>query len=124
MNTALWVVACIAAAVFLIAGSTKLFIPRERLAEAPGGDWVWDFSARFVKVLGALEIAGVIGLILPQLLGIAPVLTPLAAVGLALVMVGAILTIAGYSINDTIVVFDRIREGLAAFVAFGRFFTG
>lgn len=123
MNTALWVVACIAAAVFLIAGSTKLFIPRERLAEAPGGDWVWDFSARFVKVLGALEIAGVIGLILPQLLGIAPVLTPLAAVGLALVMVGAIIVESQRNAFKHVLV-DAMYLGLTAFVAFGRFFTG
>ena len=72
-----------------MAGANKLFIPREKLAKAPGGGWVLDFSARFVKALGAVEVLGAVGLILPALLGIAPILVPLAAVGLALIMVGA-----------------------------------
>ena len=62
---------------------------REKLAKAPGGGWVLDFSAGFVKALGAVEILGAVGLILPALLDIAPILVPLAAVGLALIMVGA-----------------------------------
>ena len=65
MNTALWIVAWLLAAVFLLAGCNKLFIPREKLAKAPGGAWVLDFSAGFVKALGALEMLGAIGLILP-----------------------------------------------------------
>ena len=89
MNTALWIVAGLMATVFLLAGANKLFIPREKLAKAPGGGWVLDFSAGFVKALGAVEILGAVGLILPALLDIAPVLVPLAATGLATVMVGA-----------------------------------
>lgn len=89
MHIVLWIVSGLLAAVFLVAGSTKSLIPREKLARAPGGGWVLDFSPRFVKTLGALEILGAIGLILPALLNIAPVLTPLAAVGLGIVMVGA-----------------------------------
>lgn len=73
----------ILAAVFLLAGANKLFIPQEKLAKAPGGGWVNDFSAGFVKTLGAVEILGAVGLILPGALDIAPVLVPLAAVGLA-----------------------------------------
>lgn len=89
MNIALWITAGFMAAVFLVAGVTKLLIPQEKLAKAPGGAWVLDFSAGFVKALGALELLGVAGLILPALLNIAPVLVPLAAVGLGLVMIGA-----------------------------------
>jgi hypothetical protein len=89
MNLALWIFAGFLAVAFLVAGSTKLFIPREKLAKAPGGGWVLDFSPGFVKGLGAVEILGAVGLILPALLDIAPILVPLAAVGLALVMVGA-----------------------------------
>ncbi|HTU00301.1 MAG TPA: DoxX family protein [Candidatus Sulfotelmatobacter sp.] len=89
MNTALWIIAGLLAAVFLFAGASKLFIPREKLARAPGGGWVLDFSAGFVKGLGAVEILGAVGLILPALLDIAPVLVPLAATGLATIMVGA-----------------------------------
>ena len=89
MNVALWIIAGFMAAVFLFAGATKLLTPREKLAKAPGGGWVLDFSAAFVKVLGALEILGAVGLIVPALLHVAPVLVPLAALGLVLVMTGA-----------------------------------
>jgi hypothetical protein len=119
MNLILWIIAGYLAAVFLFAGATKLFIPQEKLAKAPGGGWVLDFSAGFVKALGAVEILGAVGLILPALLDIAPILVPLAAVGLASIMVGA-----------AIVTFRR-REfkhmlgnltylALAVFVAWGR----
>ena len=120
MNTALWIITGLLAAVFLVAGSSKLFIPREKLAKAPGGGWVLDFSAGFVKALGAVEILGAVGLILPALLDIAPVLVPLAALGLAWIMTGA-----------AVVEFRR-REfkhallnltylALLSFVAWGRF---
>src|ERR671921_1413031 len=89
MSLILWIITGLMAAVFLLAGANKLLIPQERLAKAPGGGWVLDFSAGFVKALGAVEILGAVGLILPALLGIAPVLVPLAAVGLATIMVGA-----------------------------------
>ena len=92
MNLTLWIVAGLMAAVFLLAGSTKLFIPREKLAEAPGGDWVLSFSPGFVKALGAIELLGAVGLILPAALDIAPVLVPLAATGLATIMIGAAIT--------------------------------
>ena len=89
MNLILWIIAGYLAAAFLVAGTSKLFIPQEKLAKAPGGGWVVDFSANFVKALGAVEILGAVGLILPALLDVAPILVPLAAVGLALIMVGA-----------------------------------
>ncbi len=73
MNLALWIIAGLLAAVFLVAGANKLFIPREKLAKAPGGGWVNDFSAGFIKTLGALEILGAVGVILPAALDIAPV---------------------------------------------------
>ena len=89
MNLALWIIAGVLAAVFLLAGANKLFIPREKLAKAPGGGWVNDFSPGFIKTLGAVEIVGAIGLIVPAALDIAPILVPLAAVGLAAIMTGA-----------------------------------
>src|SRR5436190_13659334 len=93
MNIALWIIAGLMATVFLFAGSAKLFVARENLAKAPGGGWVWSFSPSFVKTLGGLEILGAAGLILPALLNIAPVLVPLAATGLATIMVGAAVVI-------------------------------
>jgi uncharacterized membrane protein YphA (DoxX/SURF4 family) len=113
MDLALWITTGLLAAVFLFAGSTKLFLSREKLAEAPGGGWVLDFSAGFVKALGAVEILG-------ALLGIAPVLVPLAAVGLATIMVGA--AIVTYRRREsTHVLVDVTYLAMAVFVAFGRF---
>jgi hypothetical protein len=127
MNTALWIIAGLLATVFLVAGSNKLFIPREKLARAPGGGWVLDFSAGFVKALGAVEILGAAGLILPALLDIAPVLVPLAATGLATIMVGAaIVTYRRQEFRHVLV--NLIYLAMAVFVATGRFgpesFTG
>jgi DoxX-like family len=120
MDLALWITAGLLAAVFLFAGSTKLFLSREQLAEAPGGGWVLDFSAGFVKALGAVEILGAVGLVLPALFGIAPVLVPLAAVGLATIMVGA--AIVTYRRREsTHVLVDVTYLAMAVFVAFGRF---
>src|SRR4051795_4414009 len=119
MNAALWIVAGLLAAVFLLAAFNKLFVPREKLAKAPGGGWVLDFSAGFVKSLGVVEILGAIGLILPALLGIAPVLVPLAAVGLATIMVGA--AIVTYRPGEfTPVLVDLTYLAMAVFVAIGR----
>jgi uncharacterized membrane protein YphA (DoxX/SURF4 family) len=123
MDLALWITAGLLAAVFLLAGANKLLIPREKLAKAPGGGWVLDFSAGFVKALGALEILGAVGLILPALLGIAPVLVPLAAVGLATIMVGA--AIVTYRRREfTHVLVDLTYLAMAVFVAIGRFGPG
>ena len=120
MNTALWIIAGLLATVFVVAGSNKLFIPREKLAKAPGGGWVLNFSAGFVKTLGAVEIMGAAGLILPALLGIAPVLVPLAATGLATIMVGAaIVEFRRQEFKHVLV--NLTYLAMAAFVAFGRF---
>ena len=89
MNITLWVIAGLLAVAFAGAGAMKLAQPRAKLA-ASGMPWVEDFSDGQVKGIGALELLGALGLILPAALGIAEILTPLAAAGLALVMVGAI----------------------------------
>jgi hypothetical protein len=82
--------------------------------------WVLDYSPGFVKGLGAVEILGAVGLILPALLDIAPVLVPLAATGLATIMVGA--AIVTYRRHEfTHVLLNLTYLAVAAFVAFGRF---
>jgi len=88
MTVAYWIVAGILAAVYLAAGATKLLQPRDRLGARMR--WVNDFSAGAIKSIAALEVLGAIGLILPPLTGIAPVLAPIAALGLVVVQVGAI----------------------------------
>jgi hypothetical protein len=120
MNLTLWIIAGLLAAAFLVAGASKLFIPKAKLAKDPGAGWVLDFSAGFVKALGAVEILGAVGLILPALLDIAPILVPLAAVGLALIMAGAaIVTFRRHEYKHALG--NLIYLALAAFVAWGRF---
>lgn len=92
MSIALWIVQSLAAIVFLMAGVMKATQPKEKLAETERMAWVERFSSGQLRTIGILEILGAIGLILPALTGILPWLTPVAAIGLALIMVGAIIT--------------------------------
>ena len=88
MNIALWVLAGILALAFLAAGAMKLAQPRAKLA-ASGMAWVEDYSDGAVKGIGALEVLGALGLVLPADLGISEILTSLSAAGLAVVLVSA-----------------------------------
>ena len=118
MNTALWIIQGLLAAAFLIAGFTKATQPKEKLAEKMA--WVEDYSANIVKLLGGLEVLAAIGLIVPPLVGIAPILTPLAAAGLVITMVGAAL--AHQRRNEAPLIMMNVVLGvLAAIVAWARF---
>lgn len=118
MQVFLWIVAGLLALAFLAAGGMKLTQPREKLAASMG--WVEDFSAPMVKLIGGLEVLAALGLILPGLTGIAPVLTPLAAAGLVLVMIGAIVVHLRRGEHQMIVA-NAVLLLLAAVVAWGRF---
>ena len=118
MNIVLWIVAGLLAAFFLAAGVTKVAQPKEKLTANMG--WVEDFSGGMVKTIGALEILGALGLILPAVLHIAPILVPLAAIGIALVMIGAIVTHARRNEYRNLAI-NVILLALAVFVAWGRF---
>ncbi|MDQ1645092.1 MAG: hypothetical protein QOJ50_1276 [Cryptosporangiaceae bacterium] len=104
---------------FGLAGVFKLSSKKDAL-KSKGLDWVDDVSANTVTLIGGLELAAAIGLILPPLTRIAPILAPLAALGLVLIMIGAIITHArrkepqGIAVNVVLLL-------LAAFVAWGRF---
>jgi hypothetical protein len=88
MNTALWVAAGVGAAAFLFSGTYKIALPREKyLAAQP---WAQDAPRWAPAALGALEVLGAVGLVVPPLVDVAVVLVPLAATGLALVMAGAV----------------------------------
>ena len=119
MNALLWTVAGLLAVVFLAAGTMKLTQPKAKLA-ATGQGWVEDFSDNAVKGIGLLEVLAAIGLILPAALDIAPVFVPLAATGLALMMVGAAITHARRREFPNIAV-NTVLLALAAVVAWGRF---
>ena len=120
MNLTLWIIASALAVVFLVGGASKLFVPKEKLATVPGGGWVDNFSANGVKALGALDVLAAVGLIVPAALDIAPVLMPLAAVGVVLLMIGAVITRVHSHIAKTVVP-DVAYLALAGFVAWGRF---
>jgi hypothetical protein len=120
MNLALWIIAGLLAAVFAVASVSKVEMPKERLVAAPGGELVKGFSAGGIKALGALDLLAAVGLILPAALDIVPVLVPLAATGVALLMVGAVITRLRYGGAKAIPV-DLIYLVLAGIVAWGRF---
>lgn len=84
MTLILWILSGILAAMFLMAGMMKLGTPHGKLIEKM--PWAEDFSPATVKLIGAAEILGSLGLILPVALGILSVLAPVAAFALALVM--------------------------------------
>ncbi len=87
-----WILALVLALVFAASGGLKLATPKTKLAENPNMAWTADFSASQIKAIGAVEIIGALGVVLPWLFNIAAVLTPLAALGLAIVMVAAMVT--------------------------------
>src|SRR6478735_8762942 len=117
LNISLWVAQIALAAMFLMAGIMKTTTPIEELgAKMP---WVKEFP-NLVRFIGISELLGGIGLILPSLLRIKPILTPLAAMGIVIIMILAALYHAKMgefgSIGFTVVI-----ALLAAFVAWGRF---
>ena len=118
MNRTLWVVAGLLAVSFLIAGGGKLIMSKEKYAAFAG--WAEDFSAGSLKAIGALEVLGAVGLIVPAALDIAPFLVPLAAFGLAMIMVGAVMTRIRRR-EFKFMVGDLVYLALAGFVVWGRF---
>lgn len=90
VHIALWVVQGGLAAVFLFAGGMKLVQPKAALEQRPGMGYVVDRTATEMKLLGLAEVLGAVGLVVPWLLRIAPVLTPVAAACLAVLMAGAV----------------------------------
>jgi DoxX-like family len=125
LNLALWIVAGILAVVFLVSSSTKLFVPKEKLAGMGGAasKWVEDFSPGALKAIGALEFLAAVGLIVPAAVGIAPVLVPLAATGAMLLFAGAVVMRIRRGERATIIA-DLAYLAMAAFVAWGRFGPG
>ena len=113
MSYALWIVQGLLALLFLFAGGMKLVLPLDKLAgpiALPG---------LFLRFIGVAEVLGAIGLILPGLLRIKPGLTPLAAAGLVIIMIGATgLTVASGDVAMALI--PLVVGLLAAFVAYGR----
>jgi hypothetical protein len=119
MDTALWIMQTLLAALFLVTGTMKLTQPRLKMA---AGLMVWaeDVSDRQFRTVGLLEVLGAAGLMLPAALGVATVLVPLAATGLALTMVGAIATHVRLGETDRLAA-PIIVLAMTVFVAVERF---
>lgn len=120
MDLVLWIAAGLLAAVALVGGISKTFVPKDRLAAVQGGGWTADASAAFVKTLGVLELLAAVGLVLPAVLGIAPVLVPVTALCWVALMVGAMIT-HGRRGEFALMALNLAYLLLAAFVAWGRF---
>lgn len=119
MNVTLWIITGLLAAAFLAAGLMKATQPKEKLASS-GMAWVEDFSPGAVKTIGVLEFLAGVGLILPAVLDIAPIFVPLAATGLVLTMIGAVIVHVRRKENQAILP-AAVMLILAAVVAWGRF---
>src|SRR5216117_2956905 len=113
MMYALWIVQGLLAIIFLFSGGMKLVLPLEAMTgpiPVPG---------LFVRFISVAEVLGAIGLIVPGLLRIRPGLTPLAAAGLVIIMIGAtVLTLAGGDVAPALI--PLVVGLLSAFVAYGR----
>ncbi|SRR5712691_807085 len=113
MTYALWIVQGLLALLFLFAGGMKLVLPLEKLTGSV------PLPGLFMRFIGVAEVLGAFGLILPGLLRIRPGLTPLAAAGLVIIMIGAtVVTLAGGMV--AVALMNLVVALLAAFVAYGR----
>ena len=119
MNLTLWIAAGLLAAVATAGGISKTFVPKAKLAAAHGGEWTAGASVGFVKTLGALELLAAVGLILPAVVDIAPVMVPVIAVCWVLLMIGAMITHARLG-QPGLVLLNLAYLALAAFIAWGR----
>jgi uncharacterized membrane protein len=118
MNVVVWVVQGLLAFAFAFSGINKLTQPREKLIK--NMPYIEDFSTPQVRGIGSVEVLGALGLILPAATGIAPILTPIAATGLALVMVLAA-TVHLRRGETSAIGINAVLLILAAFVAWARF---
>ena len=120
MNLTLWIATGLLAAVALAAGVSKTFLPKAKLAAHRGGEWTRHASVAFVKTLGILELSAAVGLILPGVLDMAPVMVPVTAACWIVLMVGAMIT-HGRLDQYKLAMLNSAYLALAAFVVWGRF---
>ncbi|WP_063047706.1 DoxX family protein [Nocardia pseudovaccinii] len=119
MNIALWIGQIVLAVVFTASGIAKATQSKEKLVEM-GQTGVAVFPKPVVRLTAYAELLGAIGIIVPWWTGIAPVLTPLAAVGFAVVMIGAISSHIRLREPRNIAITTTILI-IAVLVAIGRF---
>lgn len=118
MNILLWILQILLALVFLFAGGTKLVLPSQVL-QSMGSPNAIHLPGLFLKFIGVCEVVGALGLVLPGLFRTRHHLIPLAAAGLTIIMIGAVvLTIMGDGVAMSIA--PLVIGLLCAFVAYGR----
>jgi hypothetical protein len=120
VNIALWIAQGLLVLVYLVAGGLKVVRPRGQLVASGNFDWMKDSSDAGVKAVGLVEILGALGVILPWLTGIAAILTPIAAIGLVVVQIGALRVHLVRNERQPLPA-NVLLLLLAAFVAVGRF---
>ena len=120
MNTVLWIAQILLAVAMLGAGAMKLTQSEEALMASGSMDWTEDFAEPQIKGIGALEVLAALGLILPALLDIAPVLVGVAAVGVVLLMLGAAATHLRRKERQMVPV-NLVIAAIAVFIAVMRF---
>ena len=113
VSVALWVVQGLLAAMFLFAGGAKLVMSAEQMAGPP------PLPVLFVRFIGVCEVLGALGLLLPGIFGIRVGLTPLAACGLVIIMIGATVLNAIY-VGAGVAAMTLVLGLLAAWVAYAR----
>ena len=118
-NIGLWVAQVLLAIMYLMAGGMKLSQPMAGLA-AMGMGYATALPEPFVRFVGLMEVLGATGLILPSATRILPWLTPLAAVGLSVVQVSAIILHASRGETAMTLPLNLVLLGLALFVVWGR----
>ena len=118
MNIVLWIIQGLLALLFLFSGGMKLVIPPDVLRSMGSPNQV-VLPGLFIQFIGVCEVLGALGLILPGLLRIRTGLTPSAATGLVIIMIGAtVLTMIGDGVG--LAVIPLVTGLLTAFIAYGR----
>jgi hypothetical protein len=116
MNLVLWIVQGLLAFAMGVTGAAKVVMPRVKLAEKM--KWARTWTDGRVKLLGLAEVLGAVGLVVPWVTGILPVLTPVAAACLVVIMIGAVKV--HIDLEEPFAP-PAVLAVLCAFVAIGRF---
>ncbi|WGY02075.1 DoxX family protein [Nocardioides sp. QY071] len=119
MNLVVWIATGLLAALFLVSGTSKLARSKEQLAADPRMGWAESTPAGLIKLIGASEVLGALGMVLPGALEVATGLVPAAAIGLAVIMLGGIVVHARRGEPQSIAM-NVVLLALAVFVAVER----
>ena len=120
MNVLLWIVQGLLALIFFMAGAMKIIKPKNELREKLG-DWIDQHNGISIKLIGFIELLGAIGIIMPMAINVFPILTPIAAIGLAITMVGA-MKVHYQRKEESKVVINVFLMLFALFAAIGRLY--